>query len=81
MNLRIYRWHSINLCPLIGGYSVGNIHGITGRAMEFTLFGMVVVLYYRTKKGFLYGKMWSTQVHGPLWSRKRKQWYWVNQDL
>lgn len=80
MNLRAYMWHSINLCPIINCYSVANIRGITGRAVEITLFGWVIILYYSTRKGFLYGKMWGTSVRGPLWNRKRKQWYRVKQD-
>lgn len=77
----MYRWHSINLIPMMGCYSISDDQNhiqIIGRAIEITLFGQVIVFTYATKK---LGKMWHTSVRGPLWSRRTKQWYRVINDL
>ena len=74
--IRTYRWHSINIIPIIGCYSISADDSIKiiGQAIEITILGRVFVFTYPSKK---LGKMWCSPVYGPLWSRKRKKIYFV----
>lgn len=84
-DLMVYRWHSINLVPTIGIYSVASDNKIdpvtgcrgwdgtvVGRVVELTVFGVIINFMYPTTKS---GKQFSSKLRGPLWSNKKKKWY------
>jgi hypothetical protein len=89
-NLYIYRWHSINLIPSIGFHNVASnnkvdpIHGclqwdgtLVGRVVEITFFGFIINFMYPNTK---FKKQWSSKLRSPLWSRKRKCWYFIEDN-
>lgn len=76
MELKAYRWHSINLIPHIEVCPCDEWDEATntiGRLLMLTVFGWVITMVWRSKKqlgwSFPYG------IKGPLYSRKRKIWY------
>jgi hypothetical protein len=80
MKLHYYLWHSINLIPMLAVYSIcqdDENYDVIGRSIELVLFGWVIVFTYPTTK---IHKMWSSHLYGPLWSRKRKKFYFVSKN-
>jgi hypothetical protein len=84
-NLLIYQWHSINLVPAISWMTIVSddnidqatgccIYGgeVIGHSVELVLLGTIFNFMYPSNKHL---KFYSSKVYGPLYSRKRKQWY------
>jgi len=71
--LRVYPWHSINLIPGLSIAPVGTEHEITGCLIQLTLFGCVISLMFPTRQQ----RYFISKMYGPLYSRKRKVWYRV----
>jgi hypothetical protein len=77
MGLRFYRWHSFNILPhltLCGLYYDPLIQE-TGQLVELVLFGVVFHLTFRSRRAIY----WDSRFFGPLYSRRRKVWYWAPQ--
>ena len=71
----IFRWHTINLIPMLCLSSVVNdedYRKAIGRHLELTLFGWVISLGWPSKKA---KRMRYWKPIGPMYSRKRKCWY------
>jgi hypothetical protein len=77
MKLHYYKWHSVNILPILSSYSFckgDGSHDIVGGCIELVLFGWIIVFTYPSKKS---KKIWSSGARGPLWSRRRKKFYFV----
>ena len=86
----IYKWHSINLVPTFSYFDIASddkidsVHGcynwdgtIIGRCIEVSIFGIIFNFMYPNTK---FKKQHIGKVYGPLWSRRRKQWYRVKEQ-
>jgi len=76
MWFRTYRWHSVNLVPIVGAVDICEDeapNAVFRRDYSINLFGRIFVLELPTKRFRL---SWDSPVVGPLWSRRKKRWYW-----
>ncbi len=74
----IRKWHSINLIPNASLYYVSEDkepYNIIGRVLEITWLGFILDLEFKASQ---FTRVYSTKTRGPLWSRRRKVWYWSN---
>ena len=71
----VWLWHSVNLFPLFETYSVSGIDAddVVARVFAITLFGVHFNLMVPCKK---LHNMYTSPVICPLYSRRRKIWYW-----
>jgi hypothetical protein len=75
---KIRQWHSINLLPSISIVSIADDdppYNIIGRKFELTWFGVIIDITIPSKKFRL--ARYAGPV-GPVWSRRRRQWYYIN---
>lgn len=78
-SIKAWQWHSINFIPHFTIYSVCTSileqpSKVIGRAFQLTIFGYVIDFMWPSSTSKL---IRSCKAYGPLWSRRRKQWYWA----
>jgi hypothetical protein len=75
IEVSIYKWHSINILPLIATYTICEDdppYNTVGNVLEVTIFGIVMnILTPLTLPKY------CSAVRGPLWSKRRKKFYFA----
>lgn len=75
----VYNWHSINLIPTFSRVSVcddgENGYKVCACWLSLALFGTTFNIQYPTLKPH---RLYTSKVIGPLWSRKKKMWYYTH---
>ena len=73
-----YAWHSINIVPSVDTYLVCSDDDPSDAtsAVEVVVFGRIVRIVLPLR---LSSRALSTGIRGPLWSRRRRRWYSVEE--
>ena len=73
-------WHSINLIPTLTITSTcheDDFEKIISNHLQLTILGLVFNVIIPTDKY----RCFIPNVYGPLWSRRRRKWYFDKKDL